>query len=212
MRTFRSRRAPGSPALLAVLLAPILAQMGHGLGYSLRYGLGAYGERVQAAHSYFPLLLKVCLEGAGALALMALLVLAAARIIGIRASERKVPFEPGAQVLILLGGQLLVFAVQELVEAYLGGYGLGSPWDFALFAVAAQAPVAILAGFALTALAPRVRAAVAQIVAAVRRATSDRVSAAAPAIVGRIADQTVTRTWFIGFGLSRRGPPLPSPN
>jgi hypothetical protein len=206
----RSRwRYPG----LAALLSPVLAELGHQLGFVERYGARGVALEGAGVHHYFPTLLTVVGAGLGASALGTLLVLALGRLAvgGALGRTRR----PGVAVRYLLPTlvalQLAVYVVQESAEALAIGQELTFSWllSIVFWGLAGQAPLALLAALALSWLSARLDRALAAIREVVWAA---RVLATAP--VARPPAGFVPRTAHLplalicGMALSRRGPPL----
>ena len=146
-----SRSQPGRKVLGAsVVLGLLLSQPGHALGYLARYGPSSFAIESQGVHAYFPSTIHLSL---GLLATLALVVagllgfgrLALGKALGLRRTSTPSPTEI---ILVLLVVQVNVFAFQELAEAASGGAALNGAWLFnlALFALAGQVPVAVIAG------------------------------------------------------------------
>ena len=98
-----------SPVLPMLLLAVPFAELGHALAFGFR--LPASGS-----HWYFAAVLQASGAAVGALALVALAVIVAARLLS-RPAGRRRPWSLALLFCGLLGAQLAVFLVQEAVEA-----------------------------------------------------------------------------------------------
>jgi hypothetical protein len=191
----------------ALLLALPLSQLGHLIAYALRFGPEAAARQSTAAHAYFPALLQAGTAALGAALLAVLLLLGVGRfMVGLR--NDRVP-EGGWPVapllLLLLGGQLAIFAGQEVAEAWF--YALpAAPASHVLgWGVAGQLPIALLAAFGLSWISARVRSAVRRLrrsrpLAVRPRGALQPASAWAPAIVCDLLPVSVP-------GYVNRGPP-----
>ncbi|HVD02168.1 MAG TPA: hypothetical protein VNG93_13650 [Candidatus Dormibacteraeota bacterium] len=136
----------------AAVLGALLSQPGHLVGYLGHYGWRGVAVESHGIHSYFPSLLGTSLALTGALALVALLVAAGARLAIGRRRAPAVPF--GQLLLVLLLVQLNVYAVQEMLELEYAGQSLtGSALaGIGAWGLAGQLPVALLGALALALL------------------------------------------------------------
>ena len=161
------RRDPRSGArylLGAAAAGVLLSQPGHLLAYLGRYGGDAIGEQTTGVHLYFMSGLAVSGALLGALLLLAVAALAAARLGPGRRLAPAVGFLPLAAVLALV--QLNVYAVQELLELEAAGRPLTGPALLAIggWGLAGQLPLALLAAAALAHLSRPLLAALEELV------------------------------------------------
>ncbi len=143
---------------LIVLGAGVLgSQAGHLLTYELRFGSAAGQLQSTGAHAYFPAVARTGL-GLASLALLAgLLVAGMARVVGGR-SVADLGAPPFLRLLAAIYTlQLALFAIQETVEALLGGSPGGSAPLLLLTGAVGQLPVAVAATLAVRWLLIRVR-------------------------------------------------------
>jgi hypothetical protein len=134
---------------LALLLALPMSQVGHGLAYLFQRLPGDRG-----VHAYFPSLLASIEWTLAAALLAALGVVGLARLLnpGWRATGRMVALPPLLATLLTV--QLLVYLVQETVEQVATGSAPSA--GLLAWAVAGQAPIALIAAAALHWLSQRV--------------------------------------------------------
>ena len=149
------------PVLPVLLLAVPFAELGHALAYGFR--LPASGS-----HWYFTAVLQASGAALGALALAALAVMVAARLLS-RPAGRRRPWSLALLFCGLLGAQLAVFFVQEAVEAR------SLPTAATLAAgLLAQQPVALVAALLLRWLSTRLGPALEALSGAARQPSPPR--------------------------------------
>jgi hypothetical protein len=189
-----------------VAIGMVGSQAGHLLAYWLRFGDVSLQVQAAGAHAYFPAVAKTALGLAAVAALVSLLAIGAARMVG---GRRVVPATSPSllRVLaILFSLQLACFTVQETAEAALAGVHLGSAPALLLWGAAGQLPVAAVAALALRWLGARLAPAVAAIRSRFqppsRRHELVFAQAAWP-----LAAETAVSSESIAFSLTRRGPP-----
>jgi hypothetical protein len=192
----------------ALLVALPMAELGHLLAYSLRFGPDAAVRQSTGAHAYLPALLQVGAAAAGAALLAVLLLLGIARLmVGLRNDrlpEGGWPVRP--LLLTLLGAQLAIFAGQELAEASLAALPPTPAAQLLGWGVAGQLPVALLAAFGLSWISARVRHAVRRLR---RSRTLIILARTAFAVAPDWAALPVQRSAQAGrSGFVNRGPPL----
>jgi hypothetical protein len=151
----------GRLALLLLVAGAVGSQAGHLLAYELRFGGAAAQLQTTGVHAYFPAVAKTGL-GLASLALLAgLLVAGMARVV----ARRPTAGASAPSLVRLLAAiytmQLALFAVQETVEAVLGGAPAGSAPLLLMWGAVGQLPVAIAASLAVRWLLVRVRPALA---------------------------------------------------
>jgi len=151
----------GRLALLLLAAGAVGSQAGHLLAYELRFGGSAGQLQTSGVHAYFPAVAKTGL-GLASLALLAgLLVAGMARMV----ARRPIAVASAPSLVRLLAAiytmQLALFAVQETVEAVLGGAPAGSAPLLLMWGAVGQLPVAIAASLAVRWLLIRVRPALA---------------------------------------------------
>ena len=146
-------------AVLGVGLAA--AQAGHLVAFELRYGAAAQQLQSTGAHGYFPALARTGLGFAGAAALGAAFIVAAARVTG--GQRVKSCSAPSFWRLfpVLYTIQLACFGVQETLEAVLGGSHASSAPLLLLWGAAGQLPIAVVAAVTLRWLLARLEPAMA---------------------------------------------------
>src|SRR4029077_11039682 len=149
--------------LMVIGLGLLASQAGHLLAYQVRFGADAAQVQSSGGHSYFPALVKSSFGAAAAVLLMALLLVAVARVL----TGRKVRGGARPSYVRLLAGlftiQLAAFAVQEVVEALIAGAPVAPVTLLLLWGTIGQLPAAALAALAVRWLGTRVEAAVGSI-------------------------------------------------
>ena len=131
------------------------SQAGHLLVFQLRFGAAALPLQAAGPHAYFPGVAKTVIGAFALASLAALAVVAAARLAAGRRIEKASAPSPVRLLAVLFTAQLALFAVQEAVEAVLGGEHLATPGEVLLWGTAGQLPVALVAAYALRWLAAR---------------------------------------------------------
>ena len=151
----------GRLALLVLAAGALGSQAGHVLAYGLRFGDAAGQLQSTGVHSYFPAAAKTGLGMASLAVLAGLLVVGMARLV----SSKPIALASAPSFVRLLAAvytlQLALFAVQETVEAALGGAPAGSAPLLLMWGAVGQLPVAIAASLAVRWLLVRVRPALA---------------------------------------------------
>lgn len=194
----------GRLALFVVGAAAAASQAGHLIAFQLRFGAAAQQLQAAGVHAYFPQLAKTLIGASALAALAALAIVAAARVASGRRIEKSSAPSPMRLLAVLFTVQLAIFAVQETVEALLGGAHVASAGELLLWGTIGQLPVAVVAAFALRWLAARVEPALWAL--RVRPAVTYP-AALAPAFAARpLATAAVSNPDFLA-GHSRRGPP-----
>jgi len=183
------------------------AEVGHWLVYRARFGAGPVPGSVQTAHGYLPALLTVVTALAGAGFLAGLLLVAAARGAAGRAEGRRSVRRPALIDLwaCLFVLQLVIFGIQESVEATAAGGATLSPAELLLWGVLGQLPASLLAALLLRWAATRFEIALDRLRAGLSEPAAVRLAAAAPPLrrpVHRPLPADVA-----GAGLRKRGPP-----
>src|SRR5215469_4668084 len=139
--------------LYAGVLAGPLAQLGHLVAYSGRYGAAAGPVESAGAHAYFPALARAGIALLACLVLASLLVAGAGRVLLARGlgGRRRAAVPVGDLVLLLGCLQLNVYLVQEVVEGIASGQVItpGSLATIVAWGVGGQVSVALVAGLAL---------------------------------------------------------------
>lgn len=157
------------PLLIGLALAG--AQAGHLIAYAVRFGMAAEQMQSSGAHAYFPTAAKAMLGLAAIGLLMALLVMALARVLA--GGGRRIATGPSFISLfaVLFTAQLGLFVAQEIVEAAIAGVPADSVSAVALWGMLGQLPAAALGAVTLRWLWSRVEQAVADLrsVGAVQR-------------------------------------------
>ena len=195
-------------ALAAIGLGVVGSQAGHLLAYQVRFGAAAQHVQSTGAHSYFPLVARTSLGLAAAALLAGVFLVALARVL----TGRRVRTDPQPSYVGLLAAmftiQLVLFSVQEVVEAMVAGSSAGSAPQLLLWGTLGQLPVAAIAALALRWLAARVEAAVAgvrEILTAALRVAPMPASLAVP--VYTAPDRALLMSRVACSQPSRRGPP-----
>lgn len=180
------------------------SQAGHLLAYGLRFGPAAQQVQSVAAHAYFPALAKTAVGLVAMACVAALVVIAAARMIGKRMERESAP--PYLRLLALLFTfQLAAFAVQETTEAALSGAIVSVPLVL-VWGTVGQLPVAAVGALALRWLLARLGPATAQL-AMLLAPAFQLLTEATPLVVFQVAGQTVPATEPAPATFNRRGPP-----
>lgn len=195
----------------AALFGALLSQPGHLVAYLGRYGWRGLVLESRGVHVYFPGLLGASLALLGGLALVALLIAAAPRLLDCRRRAPGVPF--GQLLLVLVLVQVNVFAVQEMLELTSAGMALstGALLGIVLWGVAGQLPLALLAAVALSLLSSRLLTALLTLGSPSSRAwtPSLRLAGNAEAAVQAEAPVLALRWQRFPSAIHRRGPPHP---
>lgn len=162
--TAPAMRRSGAPLrrrywLYAGVLAVPMAQLGHVVSYSARYGSGAVAVQSSGVHAYFPDFLKVGTGLLAAAVLAALLIMGAGRLVLGRTLgyERRPRIPIFDLVVACVCFQLDVYIVQEVVEAFVSGQAptLQLLATVVTFGLVGQGPLALLAALALYLLSTR---------------------------------------------------------
>ena len=182
----------------------VASQAGHLLAYQLRFGQVAGQVQSSGAHAYLPSLAKAVLGLAALAVLGGLVIVALARLIGMRAERDSAP--PYLRLLaVLFTVQLGAFAVQETAESLVTG-AQTSLHLVLVWGTVGQLPVAAVAALALRWLLARVRPALAYLTFRLRSAlepvegTTDVVMFPVAATVALVAESA-------SANFTRRGPP-----
>lgn len=186
----------------------LAAQAGHLLAYEVRFGAAAQQVQSSGVHFYFPSLVRASLGIAAALALGALFLIGLARILSGRSIIRTDSTPHYARlVATLFTVQLLLFAAQEVSEAWVGGTPVASVADLLLWGTLGQLPVAVIAAAGLRWMLARFESAIQEI----RIALAAVPSSVAPVAVAALAWSQSNRNLLLrpvaGASLSKRGPP-----
>jgi hypothetical protein len=154
-----ARRSDGRYLLCAAFLSVVLAELGHQLGFVERYGSQGFALEGVGIHQYFPTLMSVVGAGLGGVTLAVLLVLSLGRLaVGGALGQTRHQGVPVRRLLpVLLALQLAVYLTQETSEALASSQLVTTPWVVSTVAwgLAAQVPIALLAGLALSWLSAR---------------------------------------------------------
>lgn len=194
--------------LLVLTLGLLGSQAGHLLAYQARFGAAAQQLQSTGAHAYFPGLVKTFIGAAAVLVLAGLFLIGLARVL----SRRRAPLDGSAPSLLRLTAalftiQLAVFAVQEAVEATLGGAPATSATSLLLWGALGQLPIAALAALALRWFLLRFDGAVAELRTVLAFATPGVHLAFAMSPVTAIAPARLVPRRVAAHPLLRRGPP-----
>jgi hypothetical protein len=164
--------------LYAAVTAVPMAQVGHVLSYTARYGGAATTIQRSGAHAYFPEFFKA---GVGVLAgamLAGLLVIGAGRLLLARnLGYRRRPGIPIPDLIVAcLCFQFDVYLVQEVLEALGSGQVLTMQLlaTVAVFGLVGQGPVALLAALALHWLSTRLELVLRQLHCTLDRRVTNR--------------------------------------
>lgn len=191
-------------ALAGLALGVMASQAGHLLAYQLRFGAAAGQLESTGVHTYFPMLVKMGLGLVAAFAMLALIAVAAARLVAGRKLGRAQAPSFLRLVAMLFCLQLACFVVQETVEMAAGAASTTAP-ALLLWGTAGQLPVAVLAALALRWLAVRVGPALALLLAP--PAPVLQFAPQSDVLVGRPAPVSVS-AFHLSADFSRRGPPF----
>jgi len=211
----RDPRSGARHLLAAAFLGALLSQPGHLVGYLGHYGWWGLAVESRGVHGYFPGVLSASAALIGAGLLLALLVIAATRVLLGRAlGRRRLPGVPFAHLLLVLAlVQLHVYAVQELFEQAAAGQAF-SPGDLVSIAgwgLAGQLPVAVVAAAALAVLSSPLLGALARLRSTFVHASSPGFGL--PALSPPIAPEPLpvrARSERFAMAGRRRGPPASS--
>lgn len=161
--TAGAMRCGGAPRgrywLYAAAVAGPLAQLGHVVSYTARYGTAAGAIQSAGVHAYFPTLLKSSAGLLGAAVLTALLLMGGGRLVlGERLGFRRRPGIPIPELMLAcLCFQFDVYVLQEVLELLASGQALTAHAlaSVAVWGLVGQCPVALLAAVALHWLSAR---------------------------------------------------------
>jgi hypothetical protein len=187
----------------------LLSQLGHLVVYQLQYGSAAPSLQSTGAHAYFPTLVKTSFGLVAAAVLASLLVIGAARL----AAGGRVRAVAGAPSYVSLLGalftiQLVIFGLQETVEALAAGATVATAPHLLLMGSAGQLPVALLAALALKWLLVRFESAITELRVAL---PSIRVPVAPAAVAFSAWSRSdVVLRPVASASLAKRGPPSSS--
>ena len=191
---------------LAIPLAAIgAAEVGHLLTYAVRFGPGAFAIQSGGAHAYLPSLAALVSGSLGAAAMVALLLVALARL-----TDSQQPSAPRAPLInlasLLLVLQLAIFGVQEAGEALAMHSALPAAADLAFWGVLGQLPAALATSLIVRRLMAEVETAVEALSAgAAVRLSVGRVASPLSAVPGY---RTLLQARSRVRSNSLRGPPL----
>lgn len=192
--------------LLLVALAAAGSQAGHLIAYAVRFGAAAQQVQSTGAHGYFPVAAKTILGLAAIGLLLALFIVAWARVLT-KGAGRRVATGPSFIVLfaVLFTIQLTFFIAQEVAEASAAGVRADSVSGLALWGMLGQLPAAGVGAAILRWLWSRVEVAIGQLRAAV--AALRWFDPAAPLAPVTLRSHDHVRWTAPRTPLSRRGPP-----
>ncbi|TMC13318.1 MAG: hypothetical protein E6J41_00790 [Chloroflexi bacterium] len=160
------------------------AEVGHWLVYRARFGAGPVPGSVQTAHGYLPALLTVVSAE------------------GRRSVRRPALIDLWACLFVL---QLVIFGIQESMEATAAGGATLSPAELLLWGVLGQLPASLLAALLSRWAATRFEIALDRLRAGPSEPAAVRLAAAAPPL--RRAVHRPLPAEAAGAGLRERGPP-----
>lgn len=195
----------GRLALLVLGAAAAGSQAGHLVAFQLRFAGAAQHLESSGVHAYFPQLAKTVLGGGALAVLAAAAIVALARVATGRRIDKASAPSAIRLLAVLFTAQLALFAIQETVEAALGGSQLATAGELLLWGTLGQLPVALVAAFALRWLVARLEPSV-EALARVAGARQPLIPAIAVPLVALPAFAAVDG----GRGIhtfSRRGPP-----
>ena len=190
------------------LLAAALvgSQAGHLIAYRLRFGDAAMQVQSTGAHVYFLSSAKTGLGIAALVVLGLLLVVGAGRVASGRRPQADVAAPLVGTLAAVYTVQLTAYAVQETVEAMLGGGHFGSVAELLLWGALGQLPVAVAVTLIVRWLGRRVGPALAAItLPALPIVHEFALALSAPEL--RRSSITVATGDVLSAGFSRRGPP-----
>jgi len=192
--------------LIVVGLGFAGSQAGHLLAYQLRFGAAAEQIQSGGAHAYFPALAKTGLGVASLGLIAALFIVGAARVI----AGRRIVAGSAPSWMRLLAVvytvQLACFALQETVEALVGGVHASSAPMLLLWGAAGQLPVAVVVSLAARWFLARLEPALAQLRLQPTPSHQYLAYALAPAAWPPAAGAVVP-SYVLAAGFNRRGPP-----
>ncbi len=185
----------------------LAAQAGHLLAYQVRFGAAAHQIQSSGLHFYFPTLARTSLGIAAALALGALFLIGLTRILSGRSVRPGSAPHYARLVATLFTVQLMLFAAQEMSEAWVGGTAAPSIADVLLWGTLGQLPVALIAAAGLRWLLARFESAVHEIRIALAAVSSSAAFVAVVAPVRNPVDRNLLLVPAAGASLAKRGPP-----